>query len=141
MIRRRTATKSSPAAPGAAPTRPHGSVIDWVLSLPWVIERPEDRRWPSVRVFAIECPPLDRQRMLLVMGVPSTAPDGTTYDTDVAAVMPVAAAFEADAAGWEVHGAPTSPAGQVLVTLARDATHERDDIEALVLAAYGHAMA
>ncbi len=136
MIRRRTTSKSSPAEVTPA----FGEVVEWVLSLPWVVERPADARWPSLRIFAIDCPPLERRRMWLLTGVAKPAPDGHTYGTDLAAVMPVEASSEAEAAGWEVHRAAPSPADHVLMTLARDAVHEREDIEALVLAAYSHAM-
>ena len=136
MIRRRTTPKSSSAE--AIPA--FGEVVEWVLSLPWVVERPADARWPSVRIFAIECPPLERRGMWLLTGVAKPAPDGNTYATDLAAVMPVAASGEAETAGWEVHGATPAPGDHVLMTLARDAVHEREDVEAFVLAAYSHAM-
>ena len=136
MIRRRTRPKSSPGK--VIPE--FGQVVEWVLSLPWVVERPADARWPSVRLFAIECPPLERRRMWLMTGVAKPAPDGHTYGTDLAVVMPVEAGLDADAAGWEVHWATPLPADHVLVTLAPDAVHDRDDVEALVLAAYSYAM-
>jgi hypothetical protein len=117
-----------------------GEVVEWVLSLPWVVERPVDVRWPSVRVFAIDCPPLDRRRMWLMTGFAKPTPDGKTYGSDLAAVMPVEAGGDADAAGWEVHETAPLPADHVLMTLAPDAVHDRADIEAFVLAAYSYAM-
>ena len=138
MIRRRRATPISSSV-GAIPA--HGELVEWVLSIPWVVERAADARWPSVRLFAIECPPLERRRVWLLKGVTKPTPDGHTYGTDLAAFMPVEARAGADAAGWEVHRATLSKADHVLMTLARDTPHERDDIEAFVLAAYSYAMA
>jgi hypothetical protein len=137
MNRRRTPRKTASAEVIPA----FAEVVEWVLSLPWVVERPADARWPSVRLFAIECPPLERRRMWLMTGFAKPTPDGKTYGSDLAAVMPVEASGDADAAGWEVHWATPLPADHVLMTLAPDAEHERDDIEGLVLAAYSYAMA
>ena len=44
---------------------------DWILSLPWVVERPYVLGIRGVRAFAVDCPPLDIRRMWLVTGLPS----------------------------------------------------------------------
>jgi len=43
---------------------------DWILSLPWVLERPCVSDAHGVRTFAIECHPLDIRRLWLVTGLP-----------------------------------------------------------------------
>jgi hypothetical protein len=111
--------------------RAYKELDDWVLSLPWVVERPDDARSPGVRVYGVDCPPLGRRRIFLLTGLGA---HGERDPKGVAGVLPERAARAATDDGWAVRE-ETLPAGHVLVTL-RDDT----DVEALVLAAYGYAM-
>jgi hypothetical protein len=43
---------------------------EWVLSLPWVVERPYALATPGVRGFGVECEPLDRRQLWLLTGLP-----------------------------------------------------------------------
>ena len=36
---------------------------EWVLSLPWVVERPFNVGTPGVRSFAVDCEPLGRKQL------------------------------------------------------------------------------
>ena len=42
---------------------------EWVLSLPWVVERLNDDVVPAVRCFAVDCEPLGRRQTLLLTGL------------------------------------------------------------------------
>jgi hypothetical protein len=44
------------------------ALTDWVLGLPWVIERAEFAQAPGVRCIAVECDLLDRRRIWLLVG-------------------------------------------------------------------------
>jgi hypothetical protein len=113
-----------------------GDLHEWVLSLPWVVERPTDGTQPGIRLFAVDCPLLGCRRLWLATGLAS-ADDPAL---GVAAVMPVAAVRAPHTAGWVVHPATPLPAGHVLVMLQREVTRGRDEIEQFVLSAYAHAM-
>src|SRR6478672_6630004 len=58
MLRRRHEPATPPPA-GPEIDRMH----EWVLSLPWVVERPDDDTAPGVRYFAVDCEPLDRRQV------------------------------------------------------------------------------
>ena len=58
-----------PRDPRAAVER--DALHNWILSLPWVVERPYVLGVRGVRAFAVDCPPLDIRRMWLVTGLPS----------------------------------------------------------------------
>jgi hypothetical protein len=133
MIPRWTTRKSRPVSRTPAYT----DIQEWVLSLPWVVERPTDGSRPGVRLFAVDCPPLERRQLWLVTGLGQTLHDDDE-GTGIAAVMPVAATRTADSAGWELHRATPLPADHVLVTFRGDVG--RDEIDALILEAYSHAM-
>ena len=122
----------------AAPRTPHtpADFHEWVLSLPWVVERPTDGSQPGVRLFAVDCSLLERRQIWLVTGLAS----GDDPTLGVAAVMPVAAVRAPHTAGWVVHPATPLPAGHVLVMLQREVTRGRDEIEEFVLSAYAYAM-
>jgi hypothetical protein len=134
MIRRRAARASSSEHPTCA----YAYLDEWVRSLPWVIERPRDERWPAVRVFVVDCPPLKRRQLLLITGLRRRTSDGEA-GSGVAAVMPAIACREPDGAGW-AHRAAPSIDGHVLVTTGGDRAPEREDLEALVLKAFSYAM-
>jgi hypothetical protein len=113
-----------------------GDLHEWVLSLPWVVERPTDGSQPGTRLFAVDCALLGCRRLWLVTGLAS----GADPALGVAAVMPVAAVRAPHTAGWVVHPATPLPADHVLVMLQREVTRGRDEIEDFVLSAYAHAM-
>ena len=61
--------------------RAYRDVREWVLSLPWVVERPTDGSRPGVRLLAVDCPPLGRRQLWLVTGLgpaPYVGNDGTS---------------------------------------------------------------
>ena len=45
-----------------------GSLRRWVVSLPWVVERPPFRDRPELRCFAIDCEPLGLRRVWALVG-------------------------------------------------------------------------
>ena len=132
MLRRRRTRSSSIVEK----TRRSSDVHEWVLSLPWVIERPTDGTRAGVRLFAVDCEPLQRRQIWLVTGL-ELVDDGRV---GIAAVMPVAAVRSPNATGWIVHPATPLPAGHVLVMLQHESVIRRDEIETFVLTAYEHAM-
>jgi hypothetical protein len=105
----------------------------WVLSLPWVVERPYALA-PGVRSFAIDCPPLDIRRLWLVTGLGRAAGNAT----QVSVIVPREASWTIETVGWG-RAVAQMPADHVLMT--NDAGDASADVEALVLAGYGHAMA
>lgn len=132
MIRKGMKRKPSAARAASA----FDDVVEWVRSLPWVVDRSVHGGSRGVRLFAVDCAPLGRRRLWLVAEPAKNAPDGV----DLGAVIPVAASWDAEAAGWKVHRAMPLADDQVLMTLGSDTVHERHGIEAFVLAAYSHAM-
>ena len=132
MLRRRRRPSSSVVER----TRRSSDVHDWVLGLPWVVERPTDGTRPDVRLFAVDCDPLQRRQLWLVTGL-EPAHDGRV---GIAAVMPAAAIRSSNARGWVTHSATPLPDGHVLVTLHGEFTAEPAEIEAFVLRAYNYAM-
>ena len=134
MMRRRGAPASAPRHPTPA----LAELDEWVRSLPWVVERPPDERWPDVRVFDVDCPMLKRHRLWLLTGLARQTFVGAER-SGIAALMPVRACRLADAAGWE-HRASSSVAGHVLVTTRGNAMSERDNVEAFVLKALSYAL-
>ena len=43
---------------------------EWVLSLPWVVEREHKLGTPGARSFGVECEPLGRSQLWLLTGLP-----------------------------------------------------------------------
>ena len=109
-------------------------IHEWVLSLPWVTEQPHALA-PGVRTFGVDCEPLGLRRLWLVTGL---GQQSDAAPSSIAVVLPNDAAQAAQEAGWGVFRAPM-PANHVLMQ-AESAT-ESADVEALVLTAYGCAMA
>jgi hypothetical protein len=136
MFRRRE-PRHSAAVEG---TPQFNDLYRWVLSLPWVVERPRDAAWPDVRLFAIECEPLQRRRIWLITGLAEQSPLGETDGADVAAVMPDHPSRAQVSAEPGAQGAIPLPAGQVLVTLTGAAARQRSSVEAFILGAYNYAM-
>jgi hypothetical protein len=97
----------------------------WVNSLPWVVERPHFD--PGVRMFAVDCEPLDIRRVWLVTGL------GGAGNGGLAVVLPTEVAQIVEDAGWAWRVAPV-PADHVLVRASAGA--DRRELDALVLTAY-----
>jgi hypothetical protein len=104
----------------------HAEFHRWILSLPWVVERPQTPGLPGIRTVAIACEPLGVRRVWLVTGLPGGRP--------VAVVVPTSLAEQ-----WELDGVTRTiapmPADHVLVGTRRDA--DDTEIERVVLEAYG----
>ena len=49
-----------------------GNVYEWILSLPWVVERPDGVGAPGVRTFAVDGEPLDLRQLWLNTGLRGT---------------------------------------------------------------------
>src|SRR5258705_1271038 len=61
MIRRRREQRTTTTvAPAFA------DFHEWVLSLPWVVERPYSPGAPGVRSFGVDCEPLERRQLWLI---------------------------------------------------------------------------
>src|SRR3954467_3053467 len=58
MIRRHRQNARPAPAVAANRTTPFDDFHEWVLSLPWVVERPVDPENPEMRSFAVDCEPL-----------------------------------------------------------------------------------
>ena len=106
---------------------------DWVLSLPWVVERPGDPAC-GLRCFAVDCPPLQRKRLWLLTR-PGPAERATAARISV--ILPLEGATAS--AGLAVVTLPL-PAGFVLVEVTEGTAVQRDELEGLILRAYGYAM-
>jgi hypothetical protein len=130
MIRRRPAQK----APALELAPPVDDFHEWVLGLPWVVERRYSLATPGVRAFAVDCEPLDLRQMWLVSGLR----ESFVGDIGVAVIVPLEAAAELEHAGCGRRLAPM-PAGQVL--LMADDRIDHTGLEELVLNAYCCAMA
>jgi len=113
-----------------------GDFYEWVLSLPWVVERPYSLETPGVRCFGVECEPLGRRQLWLVTGL-----DGNDRNSgaSITVIVPREAANDIEDAGWGRPLAPM-PQGHMLVTVDGPSFDRRRDVEALVLTAYGYAM-
>ncbi len=109
---------------------------EWLLNLPWVVERPYCLDTPGVRSFAIDCEPLDRRQMWLITGLRRPLLVG---DSGIAVILPLAAADLVEAAGWGRRGV-LMPSRHVLVTASGDAAARPRVVEALALCAYSYAM-
>jgi hypothetical protein len=113
-------------------------ISDWVLGLPWVVERPGMAETPDLRWFAVDCEPLGRRRVWLLTGALGNL---ATDDFGVHVVLPTPAARQiADTGeGWVV-----APIGveHHLVSLRLDATLATDDarLETTLLLGYEAAL-
>ena len=129
MLRRR----HEPRAPSPA-DRELDRMREWVLSLPWVVKRPDDHWTPGVACFAVDCEPLHRRQVWLLTGL-------TSHDhaSGLAVVLPLEAAAEIEERGLG-RGFALLSDQHVLVALTIEAASRRQSIEAVVLMAYGYAM-
>jgi hypothetical protein len=109
---------------------------EWVLSLPWVVERPYSIATPGVRSFGVECEPLGRRRLWLLTGLQRELQiDGM----GLAVILPFSAAYDIECAGLGRCVAPM-PGQHELLSVHCESLGRRQDIEAVVVTAYGHAM-
>lgn len=131
MIRRRPNKRATMTGPGE-----FDSLHEWVLSLPWVVERPRDPDAPDTRTFAVDCEPLGYRRIWLVTGIHSDADCG---GIGLAVVLPLDAA-SAVAADGEARCVAFLQGGSVLVTLSTNPVCQPLQVERPLLSAYGHAM-
>jgi hypothetical protein len=122
----RKASGGAKGAPSAAPD----DFQQWILGLPWVVERPYSLSTPGVRTFAVDCKPLARRRLWLVIGLR----DGC----GVSVIVPAETARELEVLGLTVPIAPMPP-GHVLVCV-RDGV-DQDSLDRVVLEAYSRALA
>jgi hypothetical protein len=132
MLRRRRVPDVVATSEGPAVADFH----EWVLSLPWTVERPSSIGTPSVRCFGVDCEPLGRRQLWLLTGMRC---DVDPTGLGLAVIVPRAAAKEVAKRGWGRTVAPM-PAGHSLVTVNADRVPLREDVEALVLTAYSYAM-
>jgi hypothetical protein len=113
-----------------------GGLHEWVLSLPWVVERPFSLGTPGVRCFAVDCEPLGRRQLWLVTGLDNDYP---TSSAGITVLVPRPAADELERTG-QGHALAPMPDGHALVTMNDSSTQRHQDVEALVIAAYCYAM-
>src|SRR5512139_2164815 len=80
--------------PGGAKGLPESlsdDTAEWILGLPWVVERPYSLSTPGVRTFAVDCEPLARRRLWLVSGLR----DGC----GIAVIVPAEVAYQLQVTG------------------------------------------
>jgi len=109
---------------------------DWLLSLPWVTERPYSLGTRGVRCFEVDCEPLDRRQLLLITGLETRL---DAHRVGLAVIVPMDAARHLEEIGWGRIATPM-PRGDALVTVPADALAGRQELEALALTAYSFAM-
>jgi hypothetical protein len=104
----------------------HNDFHRWILSLPWVVERPCIPGAPGVRTFAIACEPLDVHQVWLVTGLPR--------GHRVAVVAPSSLAVE-----WEMHGVgrALAPMPERHTLFGVRAEARELDLERVILETYG----
>ena len=105
----------------------------FVLSLPWVVERPHAFA-DGIRMFAVDCEPLGLERLWLVTGIGG---EPSAEGMRVEVILPKAEARRAEKAGWGVRGTPMPTNHVVMRTYAAS---DAADTDALILTAYGCAM-
>ena len=103
---------------------------EWILGLPWVIERPYGLGAPGARLFAVDCEPLGLRRLWLVTGL--------GHGLGVAVVVPTELGQALEARNL-VRPLSPMPAGHVVVSIRDDVEHV--SIEMVILEAYSSAMA
>jgi hypothetical protein len=109
-------------------------LYSWLLGLPWVVERSGMAEAPGLRWFVVDCEPLGRRRMWLLIG----ALGGTAADElGVHVVLPAPMARRIVAAG-EGRVLASIQTDHRLVSLHLDAAHGADigDLERVLLLGY-----
>jgi len=97
----------------------------WILSLPWVVERPYAVGIRGVRAFAVDCQPLDIRRMWLVTGL--------SHGRGIAVIVDNSRADRYEAAGMATPITPM-PAHHTMIRLSVDLGEI--DLEYLILDVY-----
>jgi hypothetical protein len=107
------------------------SFHDWVLSLPWVVERSSWLATPGIRSFGIDCEPLAQRRLWIVTGL------WKSIDcSEISVFLPIGVARDMEDAGQGRCLVPM-PDQHVLMSV----NHARPrDIEACALLAYDYAV-
>ena len=108
----------------------------WVLSLPWVVERPPDVRWPGVRLFAVDCEPLDRRQVWLVTGLAAGDDVVDSDRADIAVVLPLSLVRSDEPDDGGTGSAVPVSSVHMLVPISRGALSNRAEVEAFVFEAY-----
>jgi hypothetical protein len=118
--------KTKPTREAPCIERAQDDFHEWILSLPWVVERPCIPGAPSVRTFAIACEPLDVRQVWLVTGLPP--------GRRVAVVVPSSLAVE-----WEMHGVgrALAPMPHRYTLFGLHAEADDIDVERVLLETYG----
>jgi hypothetical protein len=111
-----------------------GNIHDWILSLPWVVERPYGIGVPGVRSFAVDCEPLDLRQLWLVTGLTGSR---TASALGAAVIVPTQLAEDLETVGLAVPISPM-PARRVLARIPGDAN--RLDVEFVIAEAYASVM-
>jgi hypothetical protein len=132
MLRRRREPQTIAPDQGTALDAFH----EWLLSLPWVIERPYSLDTPGVRCFAVDCAPLGRRQLWLITGLQlHVGTDGI----GLAVILPTDAAHGLEAVGRGRIVAPM-PAAHALLMVYGERLAGHQDFEALALTAYCNAL-
>jgi hypothetical protein len=110
-------------------TRDNDDLHEWILGLPWVVERHYEFGVRGVRIFALDCAPLEVRAVWLVTGLPMSS--------GVAVVVPLELAEDLDVLALAEPIAPM-PAGHALASVC--SASDDQDVERVVLAAYAAAL-
>ena len=132
MVRRRREPQTIAPNEGNALDDLHA----WLLSLPWVVERPFSLDTPGVCCFGVDCAPLGRRRLWLITGLQ------LQVDVDgigLAVILPAGAALDLEDVGRGRIAAPM-PGGHALVMVCGEFFAGHQELEALALSAYDCAM-
>jgi hypothetical protein len=142
MLRRRRESQTvasnlvAPDSPAPRQGSPLDNFHEWLLSLPWVVERPYSLDTPGVRCFGIDCALLGRRQLWLITGLQRHADiDGM----GLAVILPTDAAHELETVGRGRIVAPM-PVRHALVAVYGESLNGRQELEAFALTAYTFAM-
>ena len=128
MIGRRASSKATRMRqPGTA-----ASFHEWVLSLPWVVERPYSLGTRNVRSFAVDFEPVGCRRLWLVTGLRRSLQPSSI---DIAVIVPDEGARALEEAGWG-RTVTAMPGRRALVRASAEVTAKPRMIEDLALSAY-----
>jgi hypothetical protein len=130
MLRRRREVATSSHDPDLGLDHFH----EWVLSLPWVVERPYQPDPPGVRCFGVDCEPLGRRQVWLLTGLRTE-----DHLRGLAVILPAQLAADIEALGWGEEVWSVSE-GHRVVAVNRTTLDRYQNVEAVVLTAYGYAM-
>jgi hypothetical protein len=107
---------------------------DWILSLPWVVERPFNIGTPGVRTFAVDCEPLGIRQVWLVTGLPHGGGVGVPHGGGVGVIVPnpLAENYELVGVGRAI---AQMPRDHTLMSVSDQA--DCADLDRAILDAYG----